>query len=54
MRNIIVHLQTFKAHNEKLKKEQVDQQEINDMLWNITTKKCLKNDDMDEEFIKNS
>jgi hypothetical protein len=32
MINLIVELQTFKADNEKLKKAQEEQQEINDIL----------------------
>ena len=38
MRNLIVELQVFKADNEKLKKEQHEQKEINEvLLHNIVT-----------------
>jgi len=53
--DIIVELQTFKEDNEKLKKAQEDQHEINDMLLrSIAMKKSPKNIDMDEEVSKNS
>jgi hypothetical protein len=53
MRNLIVELQVFKAENEKLKKAQHEQQEINEvMLRSIVTKKIPKNDDHEEEVSK--
>jgi len=53
MRNLIVELQVFKADNEKLKKAQQEQQEINEvLLHNIVTKKILKDDNNDEEVNK--
>jgi hypothetical protein len=55
MRNLIVELQVFKFYNEKLKKVQEDQQEINEMLLrSIATKKSPNNNEMDEEVGKNS
>jgi hypothetical protein len=43
MRNLIVELQVFKADNEKLKKAQQEQQEINEVLLrSIVTKKIQK------------
>jgi hypothetical protein len=43
MRNLIVELQVFKADNEKLKKAQQEQQEINEVLLrSIVTKKSPK------------
>jgi hypothetical protein len=39
MGNLIVELEVFKVHNEKLKKAQEDQQEINEMLLRIITTK---------------
>jgi hypothetical protein len=35
MRNLIVELQVFKADNEKLKKAQQEQQEINEVLYAV-------------------
>ena len=53
MRNLIVELQVFKANNEKLKKAEQEQQEINEvMLRSIVTKKILKYDNHDEEVSK--
>jgi hypothetical protein len=53
MRNLIVELQVFKAENEKLKKAQQEQQEINEvMLRSIVIKKIPKNDDHEEEVSK--
>jgi hypothetical protein len=53
MRNIIVELEVFKADNEKLKKEQQEQQEINEVLLrNIVTKKIPKDENHDEEVSK--
>ena len=53
LRNLIVELQIFKADNEKLKKAQQEQQEINEvMLHTIVTKKILKDNNNDEEFSK--
>jgi hypothetical protein len=53
MRNIIVELQIFKADNEKLKKAQQEQQEINEiLLCSIVTKKIPKDDNHDEEVSK--
>jgi hypothetical protein len=55
MRNLIVELQVFKVDNEKLKKAQEDQQEINEMLLrSIATKKIPKNNEVDEEVSKKS
>jgi hypothetical protein len=55
MGNLIVELEVFKVHNEKLKKAQEDQHEINEMLLHIiTTKKSPRNNEMEEEFSKNS
>ena len=48
MRNLIVELQIFKADNEKLKKAQQEQQEINEVLLrSIVTKKNPKDDNHD-------
>jgi hypothetical protein len=45
MRSLIVELQVFKADNEKLKKAQQEQQEINEvLLCSIVTKKIPKDD----------
>jgi hypothetical protein len=53
MRNFILELQVFKEDNEKMKKAQEDQQEINEMLLcNKVTKKIPKDNDKEEEFIK--
>jgi hypothetical protein len=53
MRNLIVELQVFKADNEKLKKAQQEQQEINEvLLCSIVTKKIPKDDNNDEEVSK--
>ena len=53
MRNLIVELQVFKADNEKLKKAQQEQQEINEvLLHSIVTKKSLKYDNHDEKVSK--
>ena len=53
MRNLIVELQVFKADNEKLKKEQQEQKEINEVqLRSIVTKKISKDDNHDEEVKK--
>jgi hypothetical protein len=53
MRNLIVELQVFKADNEKLKKAQQEQQEINEVLLrSIVTKKIPKDDNHDEEVSK--
>ena len=53
MRNLIVELQVFKEENDKLKKAQHVQQEINEvMLRSIVTKKIPKNDDHEEEVSK--
>ena len=53
MRNLIVELQIFKADNEKLKKAQQKQQEINEVLvHSIVTKKIPKDDNHDEEVSK--
>jgi hypothetical protein len=53
MRNLIVELQVFKADNEKLKKAQQEQQEINEvLLHSIATKKSPKDDNHDEEVRK--
>jgi hypothetical protein len=53
MRNLIVELQVFKANNEKLKKAQQEQQEINEVLLrSIVTKKIPKDDNHDEEVSK--
>jgi hypothetical protein len=42
MRNLIMELQVFKADNEKLKKAQEDQQEINEMLLQHSNKEDPK------------
>jgi hypothetical protein len=53
MRNLIVELQVFKADNEKLKKAQQEQKEINEVqLHSIVTKKIPKDDNHDEEVSK--
>ena len=53
MRNLIVELQVFKEDNEKLKKAQEEQQEINEvMLRSIVTKKSLKDDNQEEKVSK--
>jgi hypothetical protein len=53
MRNLIVELQVFKADNEKLKKAQQEQKEINEVqLRSIVTKKIPKDDNHDEEVSK--
>ena len=53
MRNFIVELQVFKADNEKLKKAQHEQQEINEVLLrSIVTKKTPKDDNHDEKVSK--
>ena len=53
MRNLIVELQVFKADNEKLKKAQQEQKEINEVqLRSIVTKKIPKDDKHDEEVSK--
>jgi hypothetical protein len=53
MRNLIVEMQVFKAANEKLKKAQQKQQEINEvLLCSIVTKKIPKDDNHDEEVSK--
>jgi hypothetical protein len=49
MNKHIVELQVFKADNEKLKKAQEDQLEINEMLLHsIVTKKIPKDNDKEE------
>ena len=49
MRNLIVELQVFKGDNEKLKKAQQEQQEINEvLLQSIVTKKIPKDDNNNE------
>jgi len=53
MRNLIVELQVFKADNEKLKKAQQEQQEINEVLMrSIVTKKSPKENNEEEEVSK--
>jgi len=53
MRNLIVELYVFKANNEKLKKAQQEQQEINEvLLCSIVTKKIPKDDNHNEEVSK--
>jgi hypothetical protein len=53
MRNLIFELQVFKADNEKLKKAQHEQQEINEvLLHSIVTKKIPKDDNPEEEVSK--
>ena len=53
MRNLIVELQVFKAENEKLKKAQQEQQEINEvMLCSIVTKKIPKDENHEVEVSK--
>ena len=53
MRNLIFELQVFKADNEKLKKEQHEKQEINEVLLrSIVTKKSPKDDNQEEEVRK--
>jgi hypothetical protein len=51
--NLVVELQVFKADNEKLKKAQQEQQEINEvLLHSIVTNKIPKDDNHDEEVSK--
>ena len=53
MINVIVEMQVFKADNEKLKKAQQEQQEINEvLLHSIMTKKNPKDDNQEEEVSK--
>jgi hypothetical protein len=53
MRNLIVELQIFKVDNEKLKKAQEEQQEINEVLLeSIVTKKIPKYDNQGAEVSK--
>ena len=53
MRNLIVELQVFKADNEKLKKTQEEQKEINEVLLrSIVTKKISKDNNEEEEVSK--
>ena len=53
MRNLIVELQVFKADNEKLKKAQQEQQEINEFfLHSIVTMKIPKEDNHEKEVSK--
>ena len=53
MRNLIVELEVFKFDNENFKKEQQEQQEINEVLLHIiVTKKTPKDDNHDEEVSK--
>jgi hypothetical protein len=53
MRNIIVELQVFKSDNDKLKKAQQEQKEINEVLLrSIVTKKIPRDDDHDKEARK--
>ena len=48
-----MELQVFKKYNEKMKKAQEDQQEINEMVMrNIVTKKSLKDNEKEEEVNK--
>ena len=55
MRNLIVELQVFKVGNEKLKKAQQEQQEINEVLLrSIVTKKIPKYDNHEEEVSKSA
>ena len=55
MRNLIVELQVFKADNEKLKKAQQEQKEINEVqLRSIVTKKIPKDDNHDKEVSKSA
>jgi hypothetical protein len=50
MRNLIVEMKVFKVDNEKLKKAQQEQQEINEvLLHSIVTKKIPKDDNNEEE-----
>jgi hypothetical protein len=49
MKKLIVELQVFKEDNEKLKKAQEDQLEINEMLLrSIVTKKSPKDNEKEE------
>jgi hypothetical protein len=55
MRNLIVELQIFKSDNEKLKKAQQEQQDINEVLLrSIVTKKNPKDNNNDEEVNKSA
>jgi hypothetical protein len=55
MRNLIMELQVFKENNEKLKKAQEDQLEINEMFYrSIVTKKSPKDNEREEEVKKKS
>jgi hypothetical protein len=49
MKNLIVELQVFKEDNEKMKKAQEDQLEINEMLLrSVVTKRIPKRNDKEE------
>ena len=53
IRNLIIELQVFKADNEKLKKAQQEQQEINEvLLHSIVTKKSPEDDNHEGEVNK--
>jgi hypothetical protein len=53
MRNLIVELQILKVYNEKLKKAQQEQKEINKvMLRSIVTEKSPKDNNNDQEVSK--
>jgi hypothetical protein len=55
MRNLIMELQIFKDDNENLKKSHEYQQKVNKtLLWDISTKKSPKNNEVDEEVSKKS
>jgi len=55
MRYLIVELQLFNYDNEKLKKVQEDQKQINEiLLHSIEKKKIPRNNEMEEEVSKNS
>ena len=51
MRNLIVELQVFKAGNEKLKKAQQEQHEINEVLLHSIVNKKIPNDNNHEEEV---
>jgi hypothetical protein len=55
MRSLIVKLHTFKADNEKIKKPQEEQHEVNEiLLWNIVEKRKSKKTKANKETRKQS
>jgi hypothetical protein len=53
MRSLIVEMKVFKADNEKLKKAQQEQQEINEVLLHSIVTKKIPKDDNNEEEVRN-